>query len=435
MGGVVVADESPASTLAVQHPLRDAGVVVVHGRQEGERDRAECHIGGTDDAAVAGDDDGLVGMPAGEIVQRGAGAAHELGDALTTGRKRAEHVVLPHAGGEVPLVGLIPGEAVGFSRMLLAQIARGLYGQVAQAGRDDLGSLDGAGEHTGVQRGRIGKLAGAHQSGAETFGLLPSVRREAGAALVASDDPVERCLGLAVAYQYQPHGLTLPGTRELPRAAGSVTGVAHPSEPSFLVLHGLRLKGFADTEAIASTSGLTPEELDKVLPALQDDELVLHREGRITGWALTPAGRGRHAELLSEELEASNARDKVDAAYRRFLEINSELLAVCTAWQLRSDGGEPTPNDHTDAEYDNKVIDRLAAVDEAVAPICDDLASVLGRFERYHDRLSSAVAKVQAGQVEWFTKPMIDSYHTVWFELHEDLLVTLGIERHREGEA
>jgi hypothetical protein len=28
---------------------------------------------------------------------------------------------------------------------------------------------------------------------------------------------------------------------------------------------------------------------------------------------------------------------------------------------------------------------------------------------------------------------MIASYHTVWFELHEDLLATLGIERSSEG--
>lgn len=215
-----------------------------------------------------------------------------------------------------------------------------------------------------------------------------------------------------------------------------MTAVAHPSEPTFLVLHGLRLKGFADAGAIAATSGLTPEEVDKVLPTLQADELVLHRDGRITGWALTPAGRGRHAELLAAELEASSSRDKVDAAYRRFLEINNELLSVCTAWQLRSDGGgEPVPNDHADAAYDGQVIERLAEVDHAVAPVCDDLANVLERFDRYSDRLRSAVERVKAGETEWFTKPMIDSYHTVWFELHEDLLVTLGIERHREGEA
>ena len=39
---------------------------------------------------------------------------------------------------------------------------------------------------------------------------------------------------------------------------------------------------------------------------------------------------------------------------------------------------------------------------------------------------------MQAGEKDWFTKPTIDSYHTVWFELHENLLATLGIERGKE---
>jgi hypothetical protein len=30
---------------------------------------------------------------------------------------------------------------------------------------------------------------------------------------------------------------------------------------------------------------------------------------------------------------------------------------------------------------------------------------------------------------------MIDSYHTVWFQLHEDLLNTLGIDRSTEASA
>jgi pyruvate,orthophosphate dikinase len=42
------------------------------------------------------------------------------------------------------------------------------------------------------------------------------------------------------------------------------------------------------------------------------------------------------------------------------------------------------------------------------------------------------VDRVEAGERDWFTKPLIDSYHTVWFELHEDLLSTLGKERASE---
>jgi hypothetical protein len=40
---------------------------------------------------------------------------------------------------------------------------------------------------------------------------------------------------------------------------------------------------------------------------------------------------------------------------------------------------------------------------------------------------------VLAGDHDWFTKPMHPSYHSSWFELHEDLLVTLGRERNQEG--
>ncbi len=47
-------------------------------------------------------------------------------------------------------------------------------------------------------------------------------------------------------------------------------------------------------------------------------------------------------------------------------------------------------------------------------------------------RLDNALARVQAGDFDWFTTPVIDSFHTVWFELHEDLLSTLGIERSKE---
>ncbi len=186
---------------------------------------------------------------------------------------------------------------------------------------------------------------------------------------------------------------------------------------------------------MSAITGLTAKQLDGVLSTLRTDDLVLHREGRVSGWALTPGGRSRHAEMLADEIEQSSSRDKVETAYRQFLEINRDLLKVCTDWQLRDDGPQPVPNDHSDADYDAAVIGRLVQVDERVGPICDDLANVLERYGHYRGRLNDAARKVGAGETEWFTKPMIDSYHTVWFELHEDLLVTLGIERHREGEA
>ena len=66
-------------------------------------------------------------------------------------------------------------------------------------------------------------------------------------------------------------------------------------------------------------------------------------------------------------------------------------------------------------------------------PVCTTAGQLLARFGSYPDRFSTALAKVQDGETDWFTKPVIDSYHTVWFELHENFLASLGIERTSEG--
>jgi hypothetical protein len=205
------------------------------------------------------------------------------------------------------------------------------------------------------------------------------------------------------------------------------------SDPRFLVLHGLRLKGFADAAAVAEAGGVPEAEAKPHLDALVGEELASYREGRLSGYTLTPAGRAEHAKLVADELDRAGAREAIDAAYRRFLAINQDLLGICTAWQLRDVAGESVVNDHSDAAHDAQVVARLAELDAKVQPICADLGAALDRFGAYGRRLGEALARVQAGEADWFTKPMIASYHTVWFELHEDLLCTLGIERSAEG--
>jgi predicted ArsR family transcriptional regulator len=205
--------------------------------------------------------------------------------------------------------------------------------------------------------------------------------------------------------------------------------------PRTLVMHGLRLKGFAEAGAVAEAVGVTEADAKPVLDQLVVDGLATYRDGRISGFTLTAAGRHEHAVLLAAELEEHGVREAVHAAYRRFLELNTELLTVCTDWQLREVAGESVVNDHTDAAHDAAVVARLVALHAAVEPIVADLADLLARYDGYGPRLSHAVEQVVAGDHDWFTKPMLPSYHTVWFELHEDLLSTLGIERGSEGEA
>jgi len=208
--------------------------------------------------------------------------------------------------------------------------------------------------------------------------------------------------------------------------------MSEPSDPDLLVLLGLRLRAVATAEAVAETVGLGVEQVTPRLEELGRAGLAEHRGGRLAGWMLSPQGRAEGERLLAAELDDASARPVVSGGYQRFLAVNQAMLDICTDWQLRTVDGSAVVNDHVDAGHDAAVLAHLVTLDDAVQPVIAELADALGRFGGYGPRLAGALAKVQGGDVDWFTKPTIDSYHTVWFELHENLLATLGIERASE---
>jgi len=59
----------------------------------------------------------------------------------------------------------------------------------------------------------------------------------------------------------------------------------------------------------------------------------------------------------------------------------------------------------------------------------DRLASALPRFSIYRDKLGAALEKAEDGEIAWVSDAKIESYHTLWFELHEDLLRLMRRER------
>ena len=214
---------------------------------------------------------------------------------------------------------------------------------------------------------------------------------------------------------------------------GTVHGMAVNSDPDLRVAHALRVRGLTDTPELAQAVGLAPAVVDVRMADLVESGHARRRDGNMAGWVLTPEGRAHGEALIAEELDAAGEREAVADLYQRFLGVNQGFLSLCTDWQL-SDVEEQVLNDHGDAAYDAAVIARLADADRVVQSICRELAERLARFDGYGRRFSDALGRVQAGEVEWFTRPMIDSYHEVWFKLHEDLLATLGIERASEGE-
>jgi DNA-binding transcriptional ArsR family regulator len=192
--------------------------------------------------------------------------------------------------------------------------------------------------------------------------------------------------------------------------------VAHASDTRLLVLHALRLKGMADTGAIAAASELAPSVVEAELADLLARAMVRFLERR-DSWSLTPEGRGEHARLLTADLDDAGCAGVVESAYGRVLGVNAELLATITALQ-----------------QGDQAVDRLRAVHHEAIGATAELAVELDRMRSYGPRLTGALERVERGEREWVARPLIDSYHSVWHELHEDLLLTLGIDRSAEQE-
>jgi hypothetical protein len=203
------------------------------------------------------------------------------------------------------------------------------------------------------------------------------------------------------------------------------------SAPSFVVLHSLRVKGFATTPVLVGLSGLDADVVEAELRKLVDSGHALFRENRSL-WQLTPTGKELH--LAQIDADADGAREALRTPYEGFLVLNERFKELCGEWQLKpSADGTVEPNDHQDAGYDAAVIGRLSLLHDEAAPVCGEFASVLSRYATYEPRLAAAEARVRAGEHKQFTGVMCDSYHDVWMELHEDLILTLGIDRTKEG--
>jgi hypothetical protein len=204
----------------------------------------------------------------------------------------------------------------------------------------------------------------------------------------------------------------------------------HQSAPELLVLNTLRLKGFVDADVVAAACRLPEPQVEELLDQLAAEGFVARRDGRIAGWSLTPPGRAEGERRLAAEVDQVGCRDVVERAYGRFLSLNTPFLECCTRWQLREVAGTLDCNEHDDREYDASVLADLDRLDDEVQDVCSDLAAVLARFGYYNGRFAVARLRVHDGEHDWFTKPFVDSYHAVWFELHEHLLATLNIDRH-----
>lgn len=204
---------------------------------------------------------------------------------------------------------------------------------------------------------------------------------------------------------------------------------------SLRVLHAVRLLGFADGAAVAERADADRDEAEGLLREAEHRGRVRHMVfADLEGWSLTEEGRVENELQLSLEREAADPDGVIERAYREFLPLNARLLSACTDWQIKPAAQDKfAPNDHADTVWDERILEELAALGTAVAPLTRRLSAVLARFAGYDTRFEGALDRARRGQHDWVDKSGVDSCHRVWFQLHEDLVATLGIDRGAEA--
>jgi len=196
------------------------------------------------------------------------------------------------------------------------------------------------------------------------------------------------------------------------------------------VLRAILIKGFVLPMSLAAAILSTPDEMADALDRLVADGLAEMAAGQ---FRLTADGKAVAGELIAADREAWGA-DAVLEALDAFLALDHRMKETVTAWQMREVGGAQVLNDHADPAYDAEVLGKLTDLHADADAWLVPLTGRLPRLATYRARLRRAAALAAGGDHRYIASPRpdVDSYHSAWFELHEDLILLAG--RSREAE-
>jgi hypothetical protein len=190
-----------------------------------------------------------------------------------------------------------------------------------------------------------------------------------------------------------------------------------------LVHHGLAIKRLGTVEAVAELIGMPVEQVAVVLT----DAVATRRAIEVNGaYTLTPLAKVALEGRYRLHYSSLRADPGFAAAFEQFERLNHSLKHTITQWQTVEVGGVRMANDHSDESYDAAIIDRLGAIHEEVDRILTSLSRRLLRLRVYADKLLFALEAAERGDPQWVSDVRRPSYHTVWFEMHEDLLRIMG---------
>ena len=96
--------------------------------------------------------------------------------------------------------------------------------------------------------------------------------------------------------------------------------MSHDSTSELLILHAVRLLGFANSEAIAARAGTSTAEVARVLDEADTQGWVQHLGfAGLEGWSLTDTGRAENERQLAAERQLADPENTIAAVYREFL--------------------------------------------------------------------------------------------------------------------
>ena len=139
---------------------------------------------------------------------------------------------------------------------------------------------------------------------------------------------------------------------------------------------------------------------------------------------LSPAGRDWVADQLAAERSRIDAA-ALDACYGPFMALNHRFKQIVSQWQIAA-AGEPTASDW------EALVQAIAEIHSHLEPLLARTAGQLARLATYARRFDQALGAMRQGDRSMLASPLKDSYHTVWFEYHEELITLSGRDRAAE---
>jgi len=221
----------------------------------------------------------------------------------------------------------------------------------------------------------------------------------------------------------RPSDDTAPAVDQPAEQAGTV-GLAELTDDD--VLRTLAIKGSSTVEQLAEATCADTGELEPRLTHLVETGLLENAGDQVR---LTANGKLRASSAFAEQrADASVDEARGSQLLDEFHDLDARMKQIVTDWQVRDVGGEQVLNDHSDAAYDAAPLDQLAALNADTTDWLAPLASQR-QFAAYANRLDSALIAARAGDQRFVASPRVDSFHSVWFELHEHLIRLTGRRR------